>query len=112
MGDAKRRTYTAAFKATMGMESMRGVRTFNEIGQEHGVHPAQMGQWKREIQEQAETLFEKNARIQASGWSGRGGSPVWGDRADKGETGLAKKSPGMSLRPPRAPGSSVTRSWR
>ena len=59
MGEAKRKTYTAAFKAKVGLEAIRGVRTVNEIGQEYGVHPAQVGQWKREIQEQAETLFEK-----------------------------------------------------
>ena len=26
------------------------------------MHPAQVGQWKREIQEQAETLFEKGGK--------------------------------------------------
>ena len=59
MSEAKRRTYTAAFKAKVGLEAIRGVKTINEIGQEHGVHPAQVGQWKREIQEQAQSLFEK-----------------------------------------------------
>ena len=59
MSQAKRRTYTAAFKAKVGLEAIRGVKTINEIGQEHGVHPAQVGQWKREIQEQAQRLFEK-----------------------------------------------------
>lgn len=59
MSEAKRRTYTAAFKAKVGLEAIRGVKTINEIGQEHGVHPVQVGQWKREIQEQAQSLFEK-----------------------------------------------------
>ena len=59
MGEAKRKTYTAAFKAKVGLEAIRGVRTVNEIGQEYGVHPAQVGQWKKEILEQAGTLFEK-----------------------------------------------------
>jgi transposase-like protein len=59
MGEAKRKTYTAAFKAKVGLEAIRGVKTVNEIGQDYGVHPAQVGQWKREIQEQAQTLFEK-----------------------------------------------------
>ena len=34
------------------------MKTANEIGQDHGVHPAQVGQWKKEILEQAGTLFE------------------------------------------------------
>ena len=54
MGEAKRKSYTAAFKAKVGLEAIRGVKTINEIGQEYGVHPVQVGQWKREIQEGAE----------------------------------------------------------
>ena len=57
MGEAKRKTYAAAFKAKVGLEAIRGVKTVNEIGQEHGVHPVH-GQWKKEILEQAGTLFE------------------------------------------------------
>jgi len=59
MGEAKRKSYTAAFKAKVGLEAIRGVKTVNEIGQDYGVHPAQVGQWKREIKEQAAALFEK-----------------------------------------------------
>jgi transposase-like protein len=59
MGETKKRkTHTPEFKAKIGLEALRGVKTINEIGQEHGVHPAQVGQWKKEIQEQAKTLFE------------------------------------------------------
>ena len=58
MSEAKRKTYTASFKAKVGLEAIRGVKTANEIVQDHGVHPAQVGQWKKEILEQAGTLFE------------------------------------------------------
>ena len=58
MGEAKRKSYTAAFKSKVGLEAIRGIKTVNEIGQDHGVHPAQVGQWKKEILEQAGTLFE------------------------------------------------------
>ena len=58
MSEAKRKTYTASFKAKVGLEAIRGVKTANEIGQDHGVHPAQVGQSKKEILEQAGTLFE------------------------------------------------------
>mgnify|MGYP001381088556 CR=1 FL=1 len=44
MGEAQRKTYTPAFKAKVGLEAIRGVRTVNEIGQDYGVHPAQVGQ--------------------------------------------------------------------
>lgn len=59
MSEKKRRkTYPPAFKAKIGLEALKGERTINEIGQEHGVHPAQIRQWKLAIQEQASSLFE------------------------------------------------------
>ena len=54
----KRKIYSPEFKAKVGLEAVRGMKTINEIGQEYGVHPGQVGDWKREIQEQAKTLFE------------------------------------------------------
>jgi len=54
----KRKVHTPEFKAKVGLEALRGVKTINEIGQADGVHPVQVGQWKKEIQEQAKTLFE------------------------------------------------------
>jgi len=54
----KRKFHTAEFKAKVGLEALRGAKTINEIGQEYGVHPVTVGQWKKEIQEQAKTLFE------------------------------------------------------
>lgn len=54
----KRKVHSAEFKAKVGLDALQGVKTINEIGQTYGVHPAQVGQWKREIQEQAKTLFQ------------------------------------------------------
>lgn len=54
----KRKVYSSEFKAKVGLEALRGLKTINEIGQEFGVHPITIGQWKKEIQEQAKTLFE------------------------------------------------------
>jgi transposase len=53
----KRKFHTPEFKAKVGLDALRGVKTINEIGQEYGVHPVTVGQWKKEIQEQAKTLF-------------------------------------------------------
>jgi len=58
MSETKRKNHTASFKAKVGLEAIRGVKTANEIGQNHGVHPVQVGQWKKEILEQSRTLFE------------------------------------------------------
>jgi len=54
----KRNVYSSEFKAKVGLEALREMKTINEIGQEYGVHPVQVGQWKKEIQAQASTLFE------------------------------------------------------
>ena len=37
---------------------MRGFKTINEIAHDYGVHPVQVSQWNRVIQDQAKTLFE------------------------------------------------------
>jgi transposase-like protein len=59
MGEAKKRkVHSSEFKAKVGLEAIRAVKTVNEIGQEYGVHPVQVGQWKKEIQERAVKLFE------------------------------------------------------
>ena len=54
----KRNIPTADFKAKVGLEAVREAKTINEIGQTYGVHPTQVGLWKKEILEQAKTLFE------------------------------------------------------
>ncbi len=59
MTEAKKRNlYPPEFKAKVALEALRGVKTINEIGQEFGVHPITVGHWKKELQEQAKTLFE------------------------------------------------------
>ena len=59
MSEKKRRkVHSPELKAKVGLEALKGVKTINGIGQEHGVHPVQVGQWKKAIQEQAKRLFE------------------------------------------------------
>ncbi|VFM97876.1 MAG: hypothetical protein BECKG1743D_GA0114223_101747 [Candidatus Kentron sp. G] len=42
----KRKVHSPEYKAKVGLEALKGVKTINEIGQEYGVHPVQVGQWK------------------------------------------------------------------
>ena len=59
MGERKKRqVFSPEFKAKVGLEAIRGLKTVNELGQEHGVHPVQISQWKKAILEQSEKLFE------------------------------------------------------
>ncbi len=54
----KRKVHTAELKAKVGLEALKGVQTINESGQAYGIHPVQVGQWKKAIQAQAKSLFE------------------------------------------------------
>ena len=62
MGDMsetkKRKVHTAEFKAKGGLKAPGGTKTVNEIAQEFGVNPGLIHQWKKDIVEQAKTLFE------------------------------------------------------
>jgi transposase-like protein len=58
MSEKKRKTFSAHQKAKVAIEAIRGIKTVNEIAQQFEVHPTQVGQWKKELQEQAGELFE------------------------------------------------------
>ena len=58
MSESKRKNFSGDFKAKVALEALRGIKTVNEIGQEFGVHPTQVGLWKKELQEQASSLFD------------------------------------------------------
>lgn len=62
MGETKKRNvHLPEFKATAGLEAVRGVMTINEISQVHRVRPVHASQRKQEIQEQAKTCSRANA---------------------------------------------------
>ena len=67
----KRKSHSPEFKAKVALEALGGMKTINQIAQEYGIHPVQVGQWKREIQAQAKSLFEGK----------RGPQPVSNERA-------------------------------
>ena len=58
MSETQRKMFSSQFKAKVALEANRGSRTINEIAQEFGVHPTQVGLWKKELHEQAASLFD------------------------------------------------------
>ena len=44
MSGTKRKIFGAEFKAKVGLEAIQGLKTVNQIAQDHGVHPTQVGQ--------------------------------------------------------------------
>lgn len=59
----KRRIHTAAFKAKVAVEAIKGEQTLNEIGKACEVHPVQVAQWRKALLEGAATLFERGAKL-------------------------------------------------
>lgn len=55
-----RKVHTPEFKSKVGLEALRGVKSLNEIAQEFGVHPTQVGLWKKAIQDNAKTIFTES----------------------------------------------------
>ena len=58
VSEKKRKIFSGEFKAKIALEAIRSLKTVNEIAQNFGVHPTQVGLWKKELQEQAASLFE------------------------------------------------------
>lgn len=40
------------------LEAIRAVKTVHEMAQEYGVHPTPVGQWKKDLPEQAADIFD------------------------------------------------------
>lgn len=58
MSKTKRKRYTGAFKAKVGLEALMGVKTVGQIAREYQVHPVQVTQWKGIIRDHLPELFE------------------------------------------------------
>jgi transposase-like protein len=58
MSEKSRKTFSSQHKAKVALEAIRGSKTINEIAQEFGVHPTQVGLWKKELQVHASGIFD------------------------------------------------------
>ena len=58
---AKRRRFTADFKAKVALEALRGDRTAQEIAALHQVHPNQVSTWKRQAIDGLSEVFSNGA---------------------------------------------------
>jgi len=59
-----RRNHSAAFKARVALEAIRGEKTIAQIAAHHEVHATQVTAWKTELLENAAGIF--GGEVQAS----------------------------------------------
>lgn len=59
MAKRKRVVRSAAFKAKVALEAVRGQRTSSELASQFGVHPTQIAGWKKQLLDGACELFER-----------------------------------------------------
>ena len=58
----KRRKHSPEFKARVALEAIKGIKTVSEIAAEYEIHPVMVSNWKKEMLENAEAIFQrKNA---------------------------------------------------
>lgn len=53
-----RRNHSAAFKARVALEAIRGEETLAELAQKHDVHATQIAAWKSELLQGAAGVFD------------------------------------------------------
>jgi len=53
----KRKRHGAEFKSKVALEALKGAKTVNELSSNYGVHPTQISQWKRQLQQGSREIF-------------------------------------------------------
>lgn len=54
-----RKNHSNEFKAKVALAALREDRTMSELASEYGVHPIQIGLWKKAARENLPLLFEQ-----------------------------------------------------
>ena len=57
-----KKKYNSEFKAKVAMAAVKGEETTSQIASRFGVHPAQVRQWKRQLLENASSVFDKSGK--------------------------------------------------
>lgn len=83
-----RQRFTAAFKARVALEALRGDKTIQEIATRHKVHPNQVSTWKRQAMDgSGRGIFQWRRQVPC-GPRGRDSRSPRQDRSVDGGTGF------------------------
>ena len=59
---AKRKRHDNAFKARVALEALKGIKSIQAIAKEFDLHPMQVSEWKRKLQERLPGAFERGKK--------------------------------------------------
>jgi len=59
MKKRNQKRYDPSFKARVAVEALKEHESLAQLGHRHGVHPVLVGQWKRQLLENAAAAFER-----------------------------------------------------
>lgn len=65
----QRRQFSAKFKFQVALEALKALKTINEIASTYEVHPTQVKQWKKQLQEGGVDVFDEKAEKTAQAQS-------------------------------------------
>ena len=57
----QRRQFSAKFKFQVALEALKELKTINEIASMKEVHPTQVKQWKKQLQEGGVDVFDERS---------------------------------------------------
>ncbi len=52
-----RRNHSAAFKAKVALDAIKGDKTLSELASQYSLHPSQIQQWKKKLLEGSKDIF-------------------------------------------------------
>jgi transposase-like protein len=56
----KRKRYSAEFKAKVAVDALKEQKTLSELASQYQLHPVQISNWKRQLLDGSNTIFENS----------------------------------------------------
>lgn len=64
MSRRPRRNHTAVFKAKVALAALQGDKTLAQLSEQFELHPNQIVEWKKQLQQNASEVFGKPAQAE------------------------------------------------